>query len=282
MALPALFLDDLVRRALNEDLAGGDLTTWAVVDPNSRAIARAVTRVPLILCGGALFARAFYAVDPGLRVEELLAEGESAEVGTPLLAVEGRATSILSGERVALNFLQRLSGIASLTRRFVDAIPAGSSLRITDTRKTTPGLRAVERYAVRVGGGHNHRDSLGSGVLIKDNHILAAGGIAKAVARAQRAAPHTSRISIEVESLEDLDLALAGGVDVVLLDNFDDASVAEAVRRARGQALVEVSGGVTVERIAGLAQAGVDVVSVGALTHSAPAADISLEFERLG
>lgn len=282
ISTPDRFLDKLVDRALCEDLAGGDLTTQAVVDPENRAIAYAVARVPLVVCGGALFARVFYAVDPGLRVEELLPDGERAAVGERLLAVEGRSASILSGERVALNFLQRLTGIATLTRAFVDAIPKGSKLRIADTRKTTPGLRVIERYAVRTGGAHNHRDSLGSAVLIKDNHILAAGGIGEAVARARRFAPHTSRLTLEVDSLAELDLALFSGVDVVLLDNFDDASVAEAVRRVGGRALVEVSGGVTRERIPALANAGVDVVSVGALTHSAPAPDISLELEPLG
>lgn len=275
-------LDELVRRALEEDLSGGDLTTQATVPPETRAIARAAARAPLVVCGGPVFARVFYAVDRGLRVEQLLPEGARANADEALLVVEGAAASILAAERVALNFLQRLSGIATLTRRFVDQIPPGLTLRITDTRKTTPGLRWLERYAVRTGGGHNHRDSLGSAVLIKDNHIAAAGGIAQALALARRSAPHTSRLSIEVESLEQLDEALAHGADVVMLDNFDPASLAEAVQRAKGRALVEVSGGVTLDRVRALAEAGVDVVSVGALTHSAPAADIGLDLERLG
>lgn len=282
IALPEPFLNDLVTRALEEDLQGGDLTTWAVVDPDTRAIARAVAGTPLIVCGGTLFARVFYSVDPGVRVEQLLADGEMAALGQPILVVEGAAASILSAERVALNFLQRLSGIATLTRRFVDAVPSGRSLRIADTRKTTPGLRWIERYAVRVGGAHNHRDSLSSAVLIKDNHILAAGSIREAIARARQRAPHTSRISVEVESIEALSEALSSGAEVVMLDNFDERAIAEAVRLARGKALVEVSGGITLERIPALAEAGVDVVSVGALTHSAKAADISLDLERLG
>jgi nicotinate-nucleotide pyrophosphorylase (carboxylating) len=180
-------------------------------------------------------------------------------------------------ERTALNFVQRLSGIATLTHEYVRALPKGSTTRITDTRKTTPGLRALERYAVRTGGAFNHRDNLGAAVLIKDNHIAVAGGVAAAVELARRRAPHASRIEVEVESLTNLDSALAAGADIVLLDNFAPEQVEEAVRRAKGRALVEVSGGIALDRIAGLSRAGVDVISVGALTHSAPAADIALD-----
>ncbi|HEY6561172.1 MAG TPA: carboxylating nicotinate-nucleotide diphosphorylase [Polyangiaceae bacterium] len=274
-------LDDVVSRALAEDLAGGDLTSEAIVDPDARAVARALAKSPLVVSGGDVFARVFYRVDPGLRVERLLADGHKAAAGAELWIVEGRTRSILMGERTALNFVQRMSGIATTARAYVDAVPQGSATRITDTRKTTPGLRALERYAVRCGGAFNHRDSLGSAVLIKDNHIEAAGGVTAAVTRARAHAPHTSRIEIEVESLEMLDEALAAGADIVMLDNFAPADIARAVERARGRALVEVSGGITRERIAALAGAGVDIVSVGALTHSAPAADISLDIERL-
>jgi nicotinate-nucleotide pyrophosphorylase (carboxylating) len=181
-----------------------------------------------------------------------------------------------------LNFTQRLAGVATLTRRFVDAVPAGTKLRIADTRKTTPGLRFLERYAVRIGGGYNHRDCLGSAVLIKDNHIVAAGGVRAAIERARAHAPHTSRLEIEVESLEQLDEALGAGAEIVLLDNFEPDALQAAVERARGRALVEVSGGLTLERVKQLGELGVDVASVGALTHSAPAADISLDIERIG
>lgn len=273
-------LDDVVTLALREDLAGGDLTTEAIVPADDRAIARAIARGPLVLAGGDVFARAFYLLDPSIRVEQLRPDGTTVVAGDELLVVEGATRTLLAGERVALNFLQRLSGIATLTRRFADAIPEGTGLRVADTRKTTPGLRRLERYAVRVGGGHNHRDSLGSAVLIKDNHIVAAGGIAAALGRARAFAPHTSRLSIEVESLAELDEALANGADIVLLDNFDDEAIPEAVRRARGKALVEVSGNVGLARVARLANAGVDVISIGALTHSAPAADIALDLER--
>lgn len=273
-------LDDVVERALAEDLSGGDVTSAACVAEDERAVAKAVAHQELVVCGGSVFARAFYKVDPGLRVEERAAEGSRANPGDVLWIVEGSARSILMAERTGLNFAQRLSGVATLTRRFVDAIPKGSALRIADTRKTTPGLRFLERYAVRVGGGHNHRDCLGSAVLIKDNHIVAAGGITAAVQRARAHAPHTTRIEIEVESLEQLDEALAAGAEIVMLDNFESAALAEAVRRTRGRAVVEVSGGLTLPRVKELAELGVDVASVGALTHSAPAADIGLDIER--
>ncbi|HEV8247722.1 MAG TPA: carboxylating nicotinate-nucleotide diphosphorylase, partial [Polyangiaceae bacterium] len=275
-------LDRVIHSALAEDLAGGDLTTEATIAPDARALGRAVARSALVVCGGDVFARVFYAIDPGLRVERKLADAQRAEPGSVLWEVEGATRSILSAERTALNFAQRLCGIATLTRRYVDAVPEGSSLRITDTRKTTPGLRALERFAVRSGGGFNHRNDLGSAVLIKDNHVAAAGGVAAAIERARRYAPHTARIEVEVESLSELDEALAAGVDIVMLDNFAAEALGEAVARARGLALVEVSGGITLDRIPELALAGVDLVSVGALTHSAPAADISLELERLG
>jgi nicotinate-nucleotide pyrophosphorylase (carboxylating) len=229
-----------------------------------------------------VFARTFYRVDAGLRVEEKMTDGARAKPGDVLWIVEGSARSILMAERTGLNFAQRMSGVATLTRSFVDAIPKGSRLRIADTRKTTPGLRFLERYAVRAGGGHNHRDCLGSAILIKDNHIAAAGGITQAVTRARAHAPHTSRIEIEVESLAQLDEALAAGAEIVMLDNFDSAALQEAVAKTRGRAIVEVSGGVTVARVKELGELGVDVASVGALTHSAPASDIGLDIERIG
>jgi nicotinate-nucleotide pyrophosphorylase (carboxylating) len=275
-------LDDVVERALAEDLAGGDVTSAATVAREERAVAKAVAHADLVVCGGALFARSFYKVDPGLRVEERAGEGSRAEPGDVLWLVEGSARSILMAERTALNFAQRLSGVATLTRRFVEALPAGSKLRIADTRKTTPGLRFLERYAVRTGGGHNHRDCLGSAVLIKDNHIVAAGSIQAAIERARAVAPHTSRIEVEVDTLAQLDEALAAKAEVVMLDNFDDSAISAAVTKTQGRALLEVSGGITLERIPRLAQLGVDVVSVGALTHSAPASDIGLDIERIG
>ena len=281
--LLAIGLADTVARALLEDVGAGDMTTEACVDDDARAVALAVARSPVIACGGPVFEQVFRAIDPSLVVTSSTDEGVRAEAGATLWRVEGRARSILMGERVALNFTQRMSGIATMTRAFVDAVgPAGSgatrATRIADTRKTTPGLRSLERYAVRVGGGHNHRDSLGSAVLIKDNHIAACGGIREAIARARARAPHTSRIECEVDTLDQLDLALEAGADVVLLDNMDDATVAEAVRRAKGKAITEASGGVTLARVPALAALGVDVISVGALTHSVKSADIGLDF----
>lgn len=273
---------ELVERALAEDLGSGDLTTEATVSPDARGIARAVAKSELVVAGGEVFAAVFYAIDPGLRVELRCEDGDSTRPGEVLWIVEGSARSILMGERTALNFVQRLSGIASLTRRYVRAVPEGCTTRITDTRKTTPGLRVLERYAVRCGGGHNHRDNLGAAVLIKDNHIAAAGGIRSAIERARQHAPHTSRIEIEVESLDDLDEALASKADVVMLDNFAPEQIRAAVQRVAGRALVEVSGGITLARIPELARAGVNVISVGALTHSAAAADISLDLEPVG
>lgn len=280
IALPCL--EAVVDRALEEDLVGGDLTTEALVSPDARAIGRAIARTPLVACGADVFARVFTRLDPGARVERLRADGQPAAADDVLWVVEGQAQALLMGERTALNLVQRLCGIATLTRAYVTAVPAGCRARITDTRKTTPGLRRLERFAVRCGGGKNHRDALGAGVLIKDNHIAIAGGVRQAVAAARDHVPHTCRIEIEVESIEQLDEALSAGADIVMLDNFDTGQVGEAVRRAAGKAVVEVSGGVGLDRIAELARLGVDVISVGALTHSARAADISLEIESLG
>jgi nicotinate-nucleotide pyrophosphorylase (carboxylating) len=280
--IPSVVLRPIIERALVEDLAGGDLTTEATVDEDTRATGRAVAQSSLVACGSEVFAAVFLELDSGLRVERLVEDGEAVEPGTVLWVVEGSARSILLGERTALNFVQRMSGVATQARRYVAALPPGSPTRITDTRKTTPGLRALERYAVRCGGAHNHRDALGAGVLIKDNHLEAAGGVTPAIERARARAPHTARIEVEVESLPMLDEALAAGADVVMRDNLSPDELREAVARARGRARIEVSGGVTLERIAELGALGVDVVSVGALTHSVPAADIALDVTRVG
>lgn len=275
----AWLMDEVIRRALEEDLAAGDLTSEALIQEDEWAIAEVFAKSELVLSGADVFARTFYLVSPSSRVEQLVPEGTTVAPGTLLLRADGPSRELLMAERTALNFLQRLSGTATLTRKYVEA--AGGRARITDTRKTTPGLRAFERAAVRHGGGHNHRDSLGSAVLIKENHIAAVGGIQPAIERARAHAPHTSRVEVEVKDLGELEEALASGADIIMLDNFDDSSVERAVERARGKALLEVSGGLTLERIPRLAALGVDVMSVGALTHSAPAADISLLLRRL-
>jgi nicotinate-nucleotide pyrophosphorylase (carboxylating) len=276
--LPLAELDALLDRALAEDMPGGDLTSELTVDAGTRARAKAVARKALVVCGGAVFARAFERVDAATRVETKLADGTRAEKGDILWMAEGSARALLAGERVALNFAQRMSGIATLARAFVEAV-RGSRAVIADTRKTTPGLRALERYAVRVGGAKNHRNDLSSAVLIKDNHIAAAGGIERALERARAGAPHTSRIEIEVQTLDELDRALAARADIVLLDNFELAELEVAVERTNGRAILEASGGVTLDTVVAIAQTGVDVISVGALTHSAPSADIALDLE---
>jgi nicotinate-nucleotide pyrophosphorylase (carboxylating) len=267
---------DIVDRALLEDLSGGDVTSDTTVAPEVRALGIAMTKEALLCCGSNVAEAVFKAVDPTLEFETLVGDGTWVPSQRSLWEVRGSARSILMAERTALNFVQHLSGIATLAHRFLREIPVGCNTRITDTRKTIPGLRALERYAVRAGGAHNHRDDLGAGVLIKDNHIIAAGGIASAVTRARARAAHTSKIEIEVANLEQLEQALAVGVDVVMLDNFELAMIRKAVAIVDGRALVEVSGNVTLERVADLARAGADVISVGALTHSAPAVDISL------
>lgn len=281
MILPSL-IDAIVDRALEEDLSGGDLTGQTCIDESALATADAVCRKDVVSCGADVFRRVFARIDARCAVDELVPDGSRAPARTVLWRVRGPARAVLAGERTALNLVQRLTGIATLTRRYVDALPAGSSTRITDTRKTTPGLRVLERYAVRLGGGHNHRNDLGSAVMIKDNHIVAAGGISKAVARARAYAPHTTRIEVEVDGLDQLEEAISAGADIVMLDNFSTDDCARAVERVRNlspRPLLEASGGITLERVTELARAGVDVISVGALTHSAPAADIGLDFQ---
>ena len=275
--LPLPIVDPIVERALAEDLASGDITTEACIDAWARATAHGVARATIVACGAPVVARVFARIDPGVAFELTVVDGAEVGRGTVLWRVTGSARSILMGERVALNFAQRMSGVATATRMYVDAVPAGCSTRIIDTRKTTPGLRLLERYAVRAGG-RNHRDNLGSAVLIKDNHVAACGGVAKAIGRARDHAPHTCRIECEVDTLEQLDEALAAKADIILLDNMDTATVAIAVKRTAGRAILEASGGITLARVAELAKAGVDAISVGALTHSSPAADIGLDF----
>jgi nicotinate-nucleotide pyrophosphorylase (carboxylating) len=272
---PAI-VHEIVTRALIEDLSSGDLTTEATVPSELTALGTAVSKSPLLACGSSVAQAVFAAVDPKIEFEILVPDGTWVPSERALWEVRGSARGILMAERTALNFVQHMSGIATLAHRFMREIPVGSSTRIADTRKTTPGLRALERYAVRAGGAHNHRDDVGSAILIKDNHIVAAGTVASAILRARARAPHTSKIEIEVSNLEQLEQALAAKADVVMLDNFDLVHIRKAVQMVAGRALVEVSGNVTLERVAELARAGADVISVGALTHSAPAADVSL------
>lgn len=265
--------------ALEEDLGRGDITTDACVPPDVRGRCTFRARHELVACGIEILREVFRVIDSEVRVFDAVADGTRVAKNGTIARVEGSAASILKGERVALNFMQRLSGTATLTRAFVDALAPNSKTRIVDTRKTTPGLRALERHAVRAGGGINHREDLGSAVLIKDNHIAAAGGITQAITRCRAHAPHTTRIECEVDSLAQLDEALAAGADIILLDNFDDSMVAEAVKVNGKRALLEASGGITLDRVTKLSSLGVDVISVGALTHSAKSADIGLDWD---
>jgi len=265
---------DLVRAALAEDVGAGDLTTAAIVPPSTEAWAIIVTRVPCTVAGLPIARETFLQVDPGLEVDLRCRDGDACPDGAVIAGVHGRAAAILTAERTALNFLQHLSGIATATRRFVDA--ASGRVAILDTRKTIPTLRALAKYAVRCGGGENHRNGLDDGLLIKDNHIRIAGGIAAAVARVRERHPGLP-VEVETQSLDDVDAALEAGADTIMLDNLDDAALAEAVARIASRARVEVSGGIQIERLSALRALGVDCVSVGALTHSAPAVDISLD-----
>jgi nicotinate-nucleotide pyrophosphorylase (carboxylating) len=270
-------VEGIVERALAEDLSAGDVTTRSTVPAGTRARARLVAKSELVVCGLPMAAAVFRRLDPKGTFAVSTAEGTRVQPRAVLATIEGDARAMLGAERTALNLVQRMSGIATTTAKYVAA--AGGGCRVTDTRKTMPGLRVLDRYAVRMGGGHNHRNDLGAGVLIKENHIRAAGGIAAAVGGAKRQAPHSLRVECEVTSLAEVDEALAAGADAILLDNMDDAAVTAAVARIGGRAIVEVSGNVDLARLSRLAKLGVDLVSVGALTHSVVAADISLLFE---
>jgi nicotinate-nucleotide pyrophosphorylase (carboxylating) len=274
-------VERLIDAALEEDLGGGDPTSELIFEPEARLRGRLLAKEPLVVCGGAVFERVMRRVDPEVQVRLASRDGDEVAPGTILGEVEGRARSILAAERTALNFLQRLSGVATLARAYVRAASVGRAV-VADTRKTTPGWRALEKLAVRVGGARNHRVDLASGILIKDNHIAAAGSLGDAVRRVRLGAPHTLRIEVEVQTLEELDEAIAARADAVLLDNMDDEQIGLAVQRAAGRVLLEVSGGVGLERVPILSRLGVDVISVGRITHSARAVDISLEAERLG
>lgn len=270
-----IMIDRLIEQALLEDIHTGDITTLAVVPGQRPASARLIAKESLVLAGLSTAARVFSKLDPGIRFEACLNDGDKAIKGTILAMVHGEAAQLLMGERVALNLLQRMCGIATLTADFVEAV-AGTKARIVDTRKTTPGLRQLEKYAVRVGGGINHRTGLYDGVLIKENHIAAAGGITEAIRRARAYIPHTLKIEIETETLPQVAEALAAGADIIMLDNMSLDEMRTAVATIGGQAQVEASGGVNLERVRAIAETGVDIISVGALTHSPRAMDISM------
>lgn len=270
-----LDLDDLIRHALKEDIHTGDLTTQACVPELRPATARLVAKEAFVLAGLQVAGRVFSLLDPMVRFEALAVDGARLQSGTVMARISGDAASLLQAERVALNLLQRMCGVATLTSRYVAAV-AGTRARIVDTRKTTPGLRMLEKYAVRVGGGINHRTGLYDGILIKENHIAAAGGISAAVSRARSYIPHTLKIEVETETVAQVQEALAAGADIIMLDNMDCATMRACVELIDGGALVEASGGVNLDTVRAIAETGVDIISVGALTHSPKAADISM------
>jgi nicotinate-nucleotide pyrophosphorylase (carboxylating) len=268
----------LIQAAIEEDLGRGDVTTEATIAGPTRSQARLITKEVVVLAGLEVFSAVYAALDSTVRIDAAHQDGDLLSARTVIATLEGPARSLLAGERVSLNFLQRLCGIASLTRRYVDAV-RGYQVEIIDTRKTTPGWRVLEKYAVRVGGGKNHRHDLGDGVLIKDNHIVAAGGIRQAVEMARKHSHHLLKVEVEVEALEQIEEALQAGAEVIMLDNMSPSLLAEGVKMIGGRALVEASGGINLESLIDVARTGVDLISVGRLTHSAPAADIHLEFD---
>lgn len=277
--LPRLIIQRAIEQALAEDLGGrGDITTDATVSWPARARATFGARKGGVIAGLDVAAAAFHALDETVVFEPLVADGDAVEAGTNVARVAGSARALLTAERVALNFLCHMSGIATATRRFVEAV-AGTGAQIVDTRKTTPGLRAFEKYAVRCGGGANHRSGLYDAILIKDNHIVAAGGIERAITAARAHAGHMVRIEVEVDDLDGLERALRFPIDAVLLDNMDPATLRRAVAIVGGRCLTEASGGVNLETVRAIAESGVNLVSVGALTHSAPILDLGLDFE---
>lgn len=272
--------DLLIDLALEEDAPSGDLTSESIFSQDDISVARIEARETLTVCGLQVVEQVFRKVNAKISVELFCKDGQQLKDGDVILRVTGPTIAVLTAERTALNFLQRLSGIASLSRRFADAATkAGTGVRIVDTRKTTPGWRALEKYAVRCGGCFNHRSTLSEHVLIKENHIMAAGSIANAVTGSRAMAPHTAKIEVETENMTDVKAALAAGADVIMLDNMSPSMIAEAVKLIDSKAVIEVSGGVRLETVADFALAGVDVISVGALTHSAKAADLSMILE---
>jgi nicotinate-nucleotide pyrophosphorylase (carboxylating) len=268
-------VDRVLRTALAEDVGAGDITTRLTVAPETQARAEISVKEEAVVAGIPLVRRVCAAAGGGIEVQELVADGARVAAGDTLALLKGPARRCLGSERVALNLLQHLCGIATLTSRFVAAV-AGCGCRIVDTRKTLPGLRTLEKYAVRVGGGFNHRQRLDDGILIKNNHITAAGGVAAAVAAARVGAPHGLKVEVECTTLGEVSEGLTAGAEIILLDNMPVDTMVSAVRRIAGRAIVEASGGIDLDNVRSVAEAGVDIISVGALTHSAPAIDIHM------
>lgn len=275
--LDKISIRDIILKSLTEDIGTGDITTNSTVPKDQMINGKFIAKEEGIVCGLELAKMIFHEVNPDIKLILKVQEGTRVIVGDIIAEIEGPAVGILTGERVALNFMQRLSGIATKTNKVVEQIK-GTSAKIADTRKTTPGLRALEKYAVKVGGGTNHRFNLADGVLIKDNHIVAAGGITNAITVAKNNIPHTLKIEVEVENFKQIEEALNAGADIIMLDNMDIPTMKEAVKMINGQALVEASGNMGDKDLIEVAQTGVDIISIGALTHTVKALDISLKF----
>ncbi len=276
MQIPGM--EEIIRLALLEDIGGGDVTTLSTVPEENTSRGKFIAKEPLTVCGLPALIRVFALVDERIAVTPLVSDGAEVQKGDVIATIEGPACGILTGERTALNLLQRLSGVATKTREAVRRVE-GTNAVIVDTRKTTPGMRGLEKYAVRMGGGANHRTGLYDGVLIKDNHIRAAGGITEAIRNARAHAHHLLKIEVEVENFEQLEEAIEAKADTIMLDNMSLADMAEAVRRVNGRALTEASGNMGERDLVEVARTGVNIISIGALTHSARAMDISLRFE---
>ncbi|OHB32778.1 MAG: nicotinate-nucleotide diphosphorylase (carboxylating) [Desulfuromonadaceae bacterium GWC2_58_13] len=271
-------IDRIIRNALQEDIGLGDVTTLATVEPGTPGRAELVAKDDFVLSGIDVAGRVFHLLDNRVSFEKLMEDGRTVSRGQVLAWIKGDAAVLLQGERVALNLLQRMSGVATLTSRFVKAVE-GTGATLVDTRKTTPGLRVLEKYSVRMGGGRNHRTSLYDGVLIKENHIAAAGGVEIAIERARARVPHTLKIEVETRDIDEVRAALSARADIILLDNMGPDALREAVQLIGGRALTEASGGVNLKTVRAIAETGVDFISVGALTHSFQAVDISMLFQ---
>lgn len=278
--IPEWILDDLLRRSLLEDVGNGDLTTELIVPAGAVTEAIIHSKESGVLAGIFVASRIFKIIDPHVKFDALLADGDSLQPGDRIALVRGNARAVLTGERLALNFLQHLSGVATATRRLVRMIE-GTGARLVDTRKTLPGLRALEKYAVRAGGGCNHRFGLYDGILIKDNHIKVAGGIREAVKRVRASSSHMVKVEVEVEDLEQVKEALDAGADIIMLDNMPVSLLREAVKLVAGRVPLEASGGISQDNIREVAETGVDYISVGSITHSAPALDISMDVGKI-
>lgn len=274
-------IDKIIELALSEDIGSGDITTLSTIPASTTAYGKFIAKEDMIVCGMEIAEKVFKIIDNTVDFKALCSDGYCAKKGDVLAEVSGNARSMLTAERTALNIMQRLSGVATRTAECVKMVE-GTGAKIADTRKTTPGMRALEKYAVRVGGGTNHRFNLADGVLIKDNHIAAAGGIKNAVENSRKIIPHTLKIEVEVETFEQLNEALEAGADIIMLDNMSDADMKKAAGIVNGRALLEASGNMDKRNLREVAETGVDIISIGALTHTIKAADISLKFKLNG